>query len=443
MSKVSKILFAQSMKISNKIKVITLLLGLFSIFILSSYHYPDKVKPAISKVVIDAGHGGKDPGCKGQKAKEKDVALSIALALGHYIEQNFPDVIVIYTRRDDHFVELFQRAEIANKNKADLFISIHCNASPSNNPYGLETYVMGLHKSEANLNIAKKENSSILYEDDYKKRYDGFNPNSPEAYIIFSLYQNAYLDQSLNLASKIQKQFEDIGRFNRGVKQAGFLVLYKTTMPGMLVETGFLSNPKEEEFMTSDAGQDKIALSIFRAFKAYKNEREGALSQSSKVKSQKKDSSIKYQDTRQKEKQNLKEIAEKPKTDSQNLYQKKTRLTEDTSKKTLNESQKSKSIVQSDGAVVFKVQFMTSAAKKSLSSLEFKGLDNIESYFENGLNKYTIGNENKLDEAKKILFRLKQKGFKDAFIIAFIDGKRLKNISEALSKSNDKGTNHK
>ena len=209
------------------------------------------------------------------KAKEKDIALTIALMVGHYIEKNYPNVSVIYTRREDKFIELFQRAEIANKNKADLFISIHCNASPSANPYGVETYVMGLNKSEANLAVAKKENSSILLEDDYKRKYDGFDPNSPEAYIIFSLYQNAFLDQSLSLASKIEKQFEKAGRFDRGVKQAGFLVLYKTTMPGMLIETGFLSNRNEEEFLLTDAGQNKIAQSIFKAFKEYKNEREG------------------------------------------------------------------------------------------------------------------------------------------------------------------------
>ena len=163
----------------------------------------------VTKVVIDAGHGGKDPGCNGIRTKEKDVALAVALKLGKYIEQNFPDVTVIYTRKDDNFVELFQRAEIANKNKADLFISIHCNANPSTSATGVETYVMGLHKSEANLNVAKKENASILYEDNYKKKYDGFDPNLPEAYIIFSLYQNAYLDQSVSLASDVEKRFKE------------------------------------------------------------------------------------------------------------------------------------------------------------------------------------------------------------------------------------------
>lgn len=226
----------------------------------------------IKKIVIDAGHGGDDPGCVINGFSEKNITLSIALKLGNYIEKNLKDVEVIYTRKDDSFVELRQRAEIANSAKADLFISIHCNSNPSSAPFGVETYVMGNHRSKANLEVAQKENASILLEDDYLKKYDGFDPNSTEAYIIFSLYQNAFLEQSLSLASKVQKQLRDrASRFDRGIKQAGFLVLFKTTMPSILVETGFLSNSFERTFISSVKGQEYIASAIYRAFKEYKS----------------------------------------------------------------------------------------------------------------------------------------------------------------------------
>ena len=236
------------------------------LFLFSSFTTGTKQKHAykIKTIVIDAGHGGHDSGCLGSSGKEKNVALDIALKLGKLIEEKFPDVNVIYTRKTDVFVELHERAEIANRSKADLFICIHCNSGgPS--AFGVETYVMGLHKTEDNLNVAKRENSSILLEKDYKQKYDGFDPNSPEANIIFSLYQNSFLAQSLKLAALIQNQTEDYaGRYNRGVKQAGFLVLYRTTMPSLLVETGFLTNKTEEKYLLSDKGQTTIATSVFR-----------------------------------------------------------------------------------------------------------------------------------------------------------------------------------
>jgi N-acetylmuramoyl-L-alanine amidase len=231
----------------------------------------------IRTVVIDPGHGGHDVGCLGTKTKEKDIALGISLKLGNYIEKNFTDIKVVYTRKTDVFVPLHERAAIANNSKADVFICIHCNSGPKD-AYGTETYVMGLHRSEENLNVAKRENASVLMEDNYKAKYDGFDPNSPEANIIFNLYQNAFLEQSLILASKIQKDFrEQAGRNSRGVRQAGFLVLYKTTMPSVLVETGFLTNASEEKFMSTPQGQDYLASSLFRAFKEYKREVEGTV----------------------------------------------------------------------------------------------------------------------------------------------------------------------
>lgn len=229
----------------------------------------------LKTVVIDAGHGGHDSGCLGAHSKEKDVALAIALKLGKYIEDNHPEVKVIYTRKTDVFVELIERADIANRAKADLFISIHCNASESKTAYGTETFTMGLHVSEANLNVAKRENSVILLEENYEQNYDGFDPKSTEAYIIFSLYQNNNLYKSLSLASKVQTQFQEkMKLFSRGVKQGGLIVLYKSNMPAILIETGFLTNPTEEKYLTSAEGQNQLANSIYHAFKDYKAELE-------------------------------------------------------------------------------------------------------------------------------------------------------------------------
>jgi N-acetylmuramoyl-L-alanine amidase len=233
----------------------------------------------IKTVVIDPGHGGRDPGAVGRNSKEKDITLAISMKLGEYIKENMPDVKVIYTREKDEFVELFRRAQIANENNADLFISVHCNSSRSSTALGTETFVMGLHRSEANLEVARKENASILFEEDYLDTYDGFDPHSPEANIIFSLYQNAYLDQSLSVASLIQDQFrERARRIDRGVKQAGFLVLYQITMPGILVEAGFLSNPREEQYLMSETGQAHIASAIYRAFRDYKEQQDAIAS---------------------------------------------------------------------------------------------------------------------------------------------------------------------
>lgn len=221
-------------------------------------------------VVIDAGHGGYDSGAHGSFSYEKNVTLSLALKLGALIQKNFPNINVIYTRNTDVFVELYERAAIANRNNADLFISIHCNANTSSEPYGTETYLMGLHKSEGNLEVSQRENASILMEDNYAQNYDGFDPNSPEAYIMFSMNQNAHIDQSILLASDIENEFSKDGREDRGVKQAGFLVLWRTTMPAILCETGFITNHDEEKYLNSETGQNEIAQSIFNGFASYK-----------------------------------------------------------------------------------------------------------------------------------------------------------------------------
>ena len=248
---------------------------IFAAIILLNSFTPVGIKDnSLKKVVIDAGHGGHDPGTHGIFSNEKDIALKIAKKVGFYIEKYMKDVEVIYTRKDDTFKELIDRAEIANRNNADLFISIHCNAFPWNsNVHGTETYVMGLHVSEANFNVAKRENSVIRLEDNYEETYEGFDPESPDSYILFNLYQTAYTQNSLNLASKIEEQFSKrAGRNSRGVKQAGFMVLYKTYMPSVLVETGYLTNPSEEKDLNNELKQDYIASGIFRAVRDYKQE---------------------------------------------------------------------------------------------------------------------------------------------------------------------------
>ena len=230
-------------------------------------------KNKVDIVVIDAGHGGKDRGTMGVSLKEKDVALKISLKVGDYIEKNIPGVKVVYTRTDDRYLALDERAAIANKNKADLFICIHANAVSKPEIIGTETYVMGLHKSEGNLDVAKRENAVMLLDDNYQERYEGFDPNSPESYILFSIAQSAFQESSIDFAEKVESQFKSrVGRRSHGVKQAGFWVLWRTAMPSVLIEVGFLTNPKEEAFLNDESGQNLIASGIYRAFKDYKKQ---------------------------------------------------------------------------------------------------------------------------------------------------------------------------
>jgi N-acetylmuramoyl-L-alanine amidase len=251
------------------ISILALVLLLFSS---SKTEYRKAYK--LRTVVIDAGHGGKDIGCNGKASHEADVALQLALQVGALIEKNIPDVKVVYTRKDDTFVELIDRAGIANKNNADLFISIHLNAGPPS-AFGTETYTMGLHTTNGNLAVAKRENAVILQEDDYKEKYGGFDPNSPQSHIMFALHQSAYIDNSLRFAQKVENEFKTrVGRTSRGVKQAGFLVLWKSYMPSVLIEAGFLTNPAEEKFLNDKTGQTYMASGIYRAFKEYKQEME-------------------------------------------------------------------------------------------------------------------------------------------------------------------------
>jgi N-acetylmuramoyl-L-alanine amidase len=269
--KIRKAVMLQSTKISGAKDILAIA------FLLAAITMPHRAwsqatpSPDDWVVVIDAGHGGKDPGTVGLKSKEKNINLAVALKTGQYIKDNLKEVKVIYSRDDDTFIGLAERADVANRNKADIFISIHSNAMNDKRFAGAETWVLGQSKDEANLQLAMKENSVITFEKDYQAKYEGYDPNSVESFIIFSLMQNTYLKQSTEFASMIQDQFrERVGRKDRGVKQAGFVVLWRTTMPSVIVELGFLSNAEEEKYLMSEAGQDYLASAIYRAFRDYK-----------------------------------------------------------------------------------------------------------------------------------------------------------------------------
>lgn len=231
------------------------------------HEYKDDGKDII---VIDAGHGGHDPGAKGKKSKEKDIALSIALKIGKKLKELDPDLKVIYTRKTDIFIPLHKRIGIANSEKADLFISIHCNYVDNPHVCGTETFVMGLHRAEENLQVAKRENSAVLLESEYEANYEGYDPNSPIGHILLSMFQNVFLDNSIDLASRVESNLERRKKTkSRGVKQAGFVVLRQATMPSVLIETGFLSNPQEEKYLMSEKGQKEMAHSISKGITSY------------------------------------------------------------------------------------------------------------------------------------------------------------------------------
>lgn len=326
-------------------------------------------------VVIDAGHGGRDPGAVGSSSREKDIVLAVALKLGNMIEQNHPDVNVLYTRKRDVFVPLNQRAEIANKAHANLFISIHCNALDRRraSPQGVETFVLGLHRSKDNLDVAKAENSVIMYEEDYSVKYEGFDPNEPESYIIFEFMANEFLDQSVQFASLVQSQLvNNSKRVNRNVRQAGFLVLREVAMPSVLVELGYISNKQEEAYLKSNTGQNSLASSIYNGFRDYKRE-----------------------------------------------YDKKSFVFNSS-----GNQQTQTSVITPSTTSDYRIQIFVSSRKLNKEAAEFKGLNNVTHYLENGIYKYTYASSENPVEIKRIL-REVQKKFKDAFIIEFKDGKRV------------------
>ncbi len=332
------------------------------------------------RVVIDAGHGGRDPGASGKYSKEKDVVLAVALKLGNYIEKYLPNVEVVYTRKKDVFIPLKERAEIANKSDANLFISIHANYISNPRIYGTETFALGLHRTEENLEVAKKENSVIVLEDDYTTKYEDFDPNSSESYIIFELYQNIYLNQSLEMADLIQDQFgQRVGRRNRGVKQAGFLVLREIAMPGVLVELGFLSNSTEEKYLSSNEGQALLASGIFRAFREYKNQFEA--------------------------KNNL------------DIPEEKLEIEEKTSD------------------IIYRIQVASSKRRIKKGTSIYKKFDSVFEYKDGNLYKYAINESFSFNEISKKIPDVREK-IKDCFIIAFENGNRI-SVTEARKKTNE------
>jgi len=360
---------------------------LFGLLFMTSTNFAQDTQ-AINTVVIDAGHGGKDPGCHGASAHEKHVCLSMALKLGDMIKKKYPNVKVVYTRDKDVFVELDERARIANKANADLFICIHANsASPS--AYGTETYVLGLHKTESQQKVAERENATIYLEDDKGAKYKDFDM-SPDAIIARQIQLSVFLDLSINFADKLQREFKRLGRYDRGVKQAGFLVLYKTTMPSVLIETGFLTNPDEEKFLADTIGQRKMAQAMFTAFENYKKELEGVANKTSNGGS-------------------------------------------DAATSPVNNAPEKKESDQKDpkDQVVFRVQIETSDKRISQTNSRFKGMKVFE-YTQDNLFKYTVG-EHVMDykAANDHKNLLREQGFQHAFVVAFMNGERI-NLEKAI-----------
>lgn len=344
-------------------------------------------------VVIDPGHGGKDPGALGNNGREKDINLKVSLALGDLITQRFSDVKVVYTRTTDNYVTLQERAKLANKENGDIFICIHTNASRSSSAMGAETYVLGLAKSDANFEVAKRENSVILLEEGYKETYQGFDPTSPESYIMFEFMQATFFDQSVLVADCVQKELTQLKRQDRGVRQEIFWVLHQTKMPSVLIELGFISNKEEEKFLLSSEGQETMAKAICNAFERYKHEYDKrTFSQQKQITTQVKDTDILKYNQPVTSSDSEKNVAQEPK-------------------------------------VVYKVQIFSTSKILKDSDSAFKGWKECDFYKENGLVKYTYGETSNYDTIISMKNKLK-KDFKDAFIIAFYNGKKI-TVSEA------------
>ena len=341
---------------------------------------------SIETIVIDAGHGGKDPGCHGKFSKEKHVCLSMALKLGALIKKKYPELKVIYTRDKDVFVELGERANIANKAKADLFICIHANAaSPA--AYGTETYVLGLHRSESQQKVASRENSIIELEEDGGAQYKDFDL-SPDAIIAKRLQLSVFLDHAIKFAQYIQAEFKKLGRKDRGVKQAGFMVLYRTTMPSVLIETGFLTHPNEENFLGKEAGQKTMANAMFVAFENYKGSIEGTDSENTPTTLKPSKTTI---------------LVEKP-----------------------SENDKVNEQEQKTKGLQFRVQILSSNSKIAHASSRFKGEKDIYLYQQGGLFKYcTKSFKQDINAASKYKTEMREKGFNGAFVVAFLNGERI------------------
>lgn len=368
------------MDIQKNIKYSFTMLMLLSILSVSGQSGVEKFK-----VVLDAGHGGKDPGNSYHGFVEKEIALKTTLKVGEILEKH-KDFEVTYTRKNDVFIELVNRPKVANRINADLFVSIHCNSVSNQTPSGTETFVMGMSRSDMNLEVAKSENSVILLEDNYKKTYQGFDPKKPESLIGLTMKKEANLDNSIGLASVIQDNFTyNLNRKTRGIKQQPLWVLDAATMPGVLIELGFLSNKEEGEFLNSDEGQNQMAKQIADAIIKYKRE---YFSEDSPV-----------GDVKSAEKPEKKEIVDS----------------------IVAKIEDNTATDVKDG--VYKVQLFASSKKRELNSPDFKGLKNISFTFENNLYRYYYGKSSDLNEARKMYEEAKKHGFSDAFIVTNVGGK--------------------
>lgn len=461
------------------LKIFTLSLLLLSFFTITAQSAPKKFV-----VVIDAGHGGHDPGAVGKKAKEKTINLNTALKLGKLIEQNCGDVKVVYTRKTDVFIPLNQRAQIANNAKADLFISIHTNALPKGKIVsGAETYTLGMARAGENLEVAKKENSVILMENGYKETYKGFNPNSSESYIIFEFMQDKNMNQSINFAKKIQQQFKKAGRVDKGVHQAGFLVLRETAMPSVLVELGYISTPQEENFLNTSAGIDKMAKSIYNAFISYKSgQNTSAPAQPSKASAPvvaesaaaenddvvelhpiRDASHVARNGNQQTKASNAKEpvakkeaapakAVEKPanktaekapaktaekapvkttgKAPAKTAVKPTAKVEEKATAKTEEKAKSETSKASPSDTPVFKIQILTSPSKLNANDKQFKGLKGVDFYRESSKYKYTYGASTDYNEMLRKKKEITAK-FSDCFIVAFKNGEKM-DVNEAI-----------
>lgn len=384
--------------------VLILLIGFTNVSLGQNDDSPG-LRHGVKTIVIDAGHGGKDPGTHGELTNEKTVVLAVSLKLADYVKDKYPYMNVILTRDSDVFLTLSERAEIANENNADFFICIHANSSASE-AHGAETYVLGLHRTESQQKVAERENSTLLFEEDGEEKYKNFNL-TPDAIIARQLQLSVNLDKSIDLASKIQSQFKSIGRKNRGVKQSGFWVLYKTTVPSLLVETGFLSSKNEEIFLNSEEGQIKTANAIFRAFQEYVAEVDGVESLVENGKGY--DASIEMAEKAEKVEQSMKVEKTAPESGSNVVTEKK-------------------------DMVYFKIQVLTSSKDLSLDDKRFKGV-HVAEYKQDGYFKYTSGLfENDFDTANIYKNEMRKIGFESAFVVGFVNGVRIP-ISEAIKLS--------
>jgi len=374
----------------------------------------------IKTVVIDAGHGGKDSGCLGASAFEKEITLNVALKLGTYIKDAFPELNIVYTRTKDVFVELHERSAIANRNEADLFISIHCNSAgrKHRHVYGTETYVMGLNKSKANLDVAKRENAVIFQEQNYAENYNGFDPNDPSSHILFSLFQNAYREQSILFADKIEQQFaERANRKSRGVKEAGFLVLFNTSAPSVLIESGFLSNRNEEEFLRSNQGQVLIASAIYRAFKEYKVDVEFGLDRINKIEKETPFVSQIDLESNQNSSSTI-QIAE----NSNGVAAVSASMSVKPTAEPAHEDKAKHTLAQD----FYRIQIFASKTESDFENLpQSKNLKKVFTELSaSGYNRYLVGEFSRYDEAKKYLNSIKEIGFSDAFVVSYVAGVR-------------------